>query len=85
MYKVVIVACAAAMLIGCGGDASGSTQSQAGWTTGFWFWQGSSNAVGASVPVDVIYVHTGNIWAPHHGRQRWGVSSQLPPGLPEAR
>ncbi len=57
------------------------------WTTGFWFWQGSSAGVSASQTVDVLFFHAGTIrretW--QYGRTPWSVGGQLPDELPRAR
>jgi hypothetical protein len=86
MYKALIAALAAAVPSGCGGDASGSAQPPADWKTGFWFWEGSSAEITASIPVDVIYAHSGTIQRrPPFDRQPWGVFGNLPDDLPDAR
>src|SRR5258708_19312063 len=57
------------------------------WTTGFWFWQGSSSDVSPEVgALDVLFLQAGTI---HKERYRnsapWSVRGQLPDDLPAAR
>lgn len=54
------------------------------WTTGFWFWGGSSDAVAASADaLDVLFVQVGTI---HRGpRGEWPAYGRLPDRLPTAR
>ncbi|MBS1875456.1 MAG: DUF3142 domain-containing protein [Acidobacteria bacterium] len=58
-----------------------------GWTTGFWFWQGSSAAMGAGMgPVDVLYVQAGTIRHDDGPSGRWIVWAKWPDeALPPAR
>ena len=74
-----------------------SQQPPTKWTTGFWFWQGSSTgATWSSEPLDVLFVHVGEIrkeTAPYalwnmtaaHAREQWHVYGGLPDTLPAAR
>ena len=80
---------ASASLSGCAGSFS-SQQRPSKWTTGFWFWQGSSTEANwSSEPLDVLFVHVGTIgkdqlpFAPR--TDRWYVSGSLPAELPPAR
>lgn len=55
------------------------------WSTGFWFWNGSSASVPSTAePVDVLFCQAGNI---HRGpgQDLWIVSSEWPRRLPPAR
>jgi hypothetical protein len=57
------------------------------WTTGFWFWTGSSTASAeASEPIDVLYCHVGNIRGKIIPLQVEGpaVYGVLPDDLPRA-
>nr|MDQ2899119.1 DUF3142 domain-containing protein [Acidobacteriota bacterium] len=63
----------------CCGNPLARPASPAKWTTGFWYWNGSSAAVTASVdPVDVIFCQAGTI-------RNDSVYGQLPEHLPSAR
>jgi hypothetical protein len=55
------------------------------WTTGFWFWNGSS-AQSASIPVDVLYTHVGVLeHAVRFGREEVNIFASLPQHLPDAK
>ncbi len=55
------------------------------WTTGFWFWHGSSTDITWSAgTLDVLYVHVGNLWQPPGGG-KWQAFGELPEELPAAR
>ncbi len=71
-------------LCGCGG-ALRSQQPPPKWTTGFWFWQGSSSlASSIAEPLDVLYFHAGEI-NKGYPREPWSVWGMLPEKLPAAR
>jgi len=77
-------------LSGCSVSYSGQER-PAKWTTGFWFWQGSSSEVVlAGEPLDVLFVQVGRI--EHHNAPAswdptgpWHVYGTLPEELPPAR
>src|SRR5580704_1168426 len=67
-------------LCGCSGLIS-SQPPPTKWTTGFWFWQGSStDAVLHSEKLDVLYVQAGTILQ----EKRQYFDGRLPDDLPEA-
>ncbi len=80
---------------GCGRFETGPRPT--GWTTGFWFWQGShgSGGTGINNPVDVLYCQTGTIGARlgpsvreawPGWKEPWPVHENLlPENLPSAR
>ncbi len=72
-------------LCGCGG-ALRSQQPAPKWTTGFWFWRGSSVGTSPSAPpVDALYFQAGEInGGPGSYPQTWGVYANLPDELPPA-
>src|SRR5258708_27860562 len=57
------------------------------WTTGFWFWQGSSTDVSPEVgALDVLFLQTGTIYKERYRNSApWSVRGQLPDDLPAAR
>lgn len=58
------------------------------WTTGFWFWDGSSAGMGAGLdPVDVIYCQAGAIsrQMTTSGNGSWDAWVSWPSDLPQAR
>jgi hypothetical protein len=57
------------------------------WTTGFWFWDGSSTADSGPVDtLDVLFVQAGTINQPSRfGGAEWSVYGRLPRDLPAAR
>lgn len=77
-------------LSGCSVSYSGQER-PAKWTTGFWFWQGSSSEVAlAGEPLDVLFVQVGRI--EHHNAPAswdptgpWHVYGTLPEQLPPAK
>lgn len=79
-------------LSGCA-DSLHSQQPPTKWTTGFWFWQGSSTgATWSKEPLDVLFVQVGTIrkqTAPYMIRKtaatQWHAYGQLPDELPAAR
>jgi len=73
-------------LCGCGG-ALHSQQPPPKWTTGFWFWQGSSvRAAPIAETLDVIYFQGGTIATPDYGQgPHWAVWGRFPDELPAAR
>jgi hypothetical protein len=78
---------AALCCFGCGSGVPDPPQPTT-WTTGFWFWNGSSTSVTSQVnPIDVIFFQAGSIIRyTFLGRPtRWTVSSHLPEHLPPAR
>ncbi|HEY4365449.1 MAG TPA: DUF3142 domain-containing protein [Bryobacteraceae bacterium] len=79
----LLLACLA--LCGCGG-ALRSQPPAPKWTTGFWFWQGSSASVSPSAPpVDALYFQAGEIdGGPGQYRQEWSVYANVPGDLPPA-
>ena len=86
---VVLMLVAAAGLCGCRAtEATASAQAnRPDWTTGFWFWQGSSADVHASAAVDVLYAQVGTIYRGLPGdRLAWGVGlDSNVSNLPRAR
>jgi hypothetical protein len=65
------------------------SRSPAKWTTGFWFWNGSSTQIASSVDtLDVLFVQAGTIrqGTPRNlGGTTWSVDGYLPDELPPAR
>src|SRR6266545_636810 len=65
------------------------------WTTGFWFWQGSSAAaVSSGDPLDVLFVHVGTIRKEtgpfvvprtRAATEEWYANGELPDKLPAAK
>jgi hypothetical protein len=78
---------ASLVLSGCVAAHSQSTNAQ--WTSGFWFWPGSSSdEFSEAPPVDVLFVNVGSInkrppWQDQ--KASWSVWGQLPDDLPDAR
>jgi hypothetical protein len=82
------------LLVGCAARLP-SQSPQAKWSTGFWFWNGSNAETTAlSGPVDVLFVHVGDISGPERppgfvqrlsGEPRWNAYGYLPDELPAAR
>ena len=78
----------------CGCVVTGSSQSPPpSWTTGFWFWEGSSLDTSYSGRLfDALYVQVGTIRQPEASpynsqspAARWSLYGQLPRSLPPAR
>ena len=72
-------------LSGCA-SALHSQQPPSTWTTGLWFWQGSSVVWSTAKPLDVLYFQVGEIV--NHGAQSpepWSIWAELPNRLPAAR
>jgi hypothetical protein len=69
-------------------DSLQSQQPPNKWTTGFWFWSGSSAASAAtSDPLDVVFFHAGTI-RKESGRYAtavWSAYGHIPDELPAAR
>ncbi len=79
---VLFVSIAVSLLAGCGPSFS-AHQAELPWTTGFWFWQGTSfDGRWSGAPLAVLFVQAGTI---SHQSGRWRVSGSLPPALPPAR
>lgn len=80
-----------AAVIAISGCTLSSQQPPARWTTGFWFWHGSdADAARPVEPLDVLYVHAGNIekdelFVRDGGGARWSAWGNLPEHLPGAR
>ncbi len=72
------------LLTGC---RPAPTPPPAGFTTGFWFWQGSAFRQPRPVPpVDVLYIHVGNIrFDQFPSGSRWYAGGDIPSDLPPAR
>src|SRR5258707_1979813 len=73
-------------LSGCA-DSLKSEPPPAKWTTGFWFWQGSSTDVSREVgALDVLFLQAGTIYNERYRNSApWSVRGQLPDDLPAAR
>src|SRR5712691_1643732 len=79
---------------GCATPGS-SQPPPARWTTGFWFWQGSSiDAAWSGETLDVLFVQAGTIRqedgpqyvrTPGNGNRQWFAYGRLPQQLPAAR
>jgi hypothetical protein len=65
-----------------------SQQPPKAWTTGFWFWHGSSTGITpASDTLDVLFIHVGairNETGPY-AKEPWSVYGDLPDQVPPAR
>ncbi len=73
MIRARTLACLLLAIVAC------HTKKPEPWTTGFWFWQGSTVATQpAGDPVDSLYVQAGTI-------RPQGVAAHLPEKLPAAR
>jgi len=78
---------AALGLAGCA-DSLKSHPAPQKWTTGFWFWRGSSiDTTWSGEPLDALFVHAGSISKDDfsYSRQPWRVSAELPDLLPKAQ
>jgi hypothetical protein len=92
--EVSLLLIASLGLSGCV-DSLRSQQPPTKWTTGFWFWRGSSiDTTRSSESLDVIFIHVGTISkddAPYvvrqatSPRQLWHAYAELPDQFPEAR
>jgi hypothetical protein len=74
-------------LSGCT-DSLRSEPPPAKWTTGFWFWEGSSADVSPDAgTLDVLFVQAGKIdkQTPYGSSAPWSVWGRLPDDLPAAR
>ncbi len=70
------------------GRTSQTAPPAATWTTGFWFWNGSSVSMGAGLgPVDAIYCQAGSMSRREAAlpRESWTAWAQWPNQAPEAR
>jgi hypothetical protein len=88
MRPVGLVAMVIALaLCGCV-DSLQSEQPPNKWTTGFWFWSGSSAASAAtSDPLDVVFFHAGTIRkeSGRYATAAWSAYGHIPDELPAAR
>src|SRR5947209_5483531 len=86
-FALNVVMAASSFVQGCGSAAQ--TPQARRWSVGFWFWNGSSEAVVSSAkPVDVLFVQIGQIIPPFGGRGEagpWRTYARLDDKLPSAR
>jgi hypothetical protein len=84
---LLVLPIASLVLSGC--VTAHSQSAPAHWTSGFWFWPGSSSdEFSEAPPVDLLFVHAGTIskqrlWP--EKKEVWSVWGQLPNDLPDAR
>lgn len=70
----------------CKSGASQSRPSTQPWSTGFWFWQGSSVGEGAiRTTPDLLYVQAGHIFQNGNVSTAWGAYGIMPQDLPPAK
>ena len=90
LRQLLLLICASLTLSGCAAFLR-SEPPPARWTTGFWFWDGSSyDATLPEKPVDVLFAQVGTIRSdPADGENlaqaKWLAYGRIPDGLPAAR
>ncbi len=75
----------AVLLAGCTNPEAASIP-RPGWTTGFWFWYGSTAEDAAAPDIEVLYVQAGVIreTSGPYSPEPWAVYGQIPDSLPAA-